>query len=111
MCTYMRMCKYFSNFIKNIINYLRRDHVDTPIVHVCSVLCRKPSLNPLYSWRIKYNVHVCITISDGATLTFIVLSDDPLTNLFPCKCRHLTVPEWPAKVRAAQAVLVRRFHT
>lgn len=43
--------------------------------------------------------------------TLIVLSDEPLTNRLSCKCRHLTVPEWPARVRAAHAVFVRRFHT
>ena len=41
----------------------------------------------------------------------MVLSEDPLTSLLPWRWRHLTVPEWPAKVNAAQAVLVRRFHT
>ena len=44
-------------------------------------------------------------------LTFIVRSDDPLTSLLLYRCRHLTVPEWPANVRAAHAVFVRRFHT
>ncbi len=43
--------------------------------------------------------------------TFIVRSDEPLTSLLPWRCKHLTVPECPASVRAAQAVLVRLFHT
>ena len=41
----------------------------------------------------------------------MVLSDEPLTKRLSCRWRHLTVPEWPARVRAAHTVFVRRFHT
>ena len=50
-------------------------------------------------------------INPGMKHTFMVLSDEPLTNRLLCKCRHLTVPECPAKVRAAHTVLVLLFHT
>ncbi len=43
--------------------------------------------------------------------TFMVLSEEPLTSRLLCKCRHLTVPECPANVRAAHTVLVLLFHT
>ena len=52
------------------------------------------------------HVHVCVCVH----LTLMVLSDEPLTKRLSCRWRHLTVPEWPARVRAAHTVFVRRFH-
>ncbi len=52
-----------------------------------------------------------ILLQTHTKLTLIVLSADPLTKRLLWRWRQRTVPEWPANVRAAHAVLVRRFQT
>ena len=43
--------------------------------------------------------------------TLMVRSVLPLTRRFPSRWRHLTSPEWPARVMTDQGELVFTFHT
>lgn len=69
----------------------------------------KYSTQPKYCTRQQRNNGT--NQSEDSTLTFMLLSLEPLTRRFPSRCRHRTVPLWPTSVCTDHWAFVRIFHT